>query len=76
MVQTLGRGHLQAGFQQGAFYKLADALRLHSPVLDDALRAYAWHVRGRGHDADWLGFMITTFGMEACERLKAAPGGA
>ena len=60
----------QAGFAAGAFYKLADALRLHSPRLDDALRAYHWFVRGRGDGADWLGFMVSTFGLEACKKLK------
>ena len=64
------RVRAQAGFAAGAFYKLADALRLHSPCLDDALRAYQWFVRGRGAAADWLGFMVATFGLEACEKLK------
>ena len=73
---TLHYARAQAGFQQGAFYRLADALRLHSPVLDDALRAYAWHVRDKGPAADWRAFMIATFGMDACDKLMAAHGGA
>lgn len=62
----------QAGFVAGAFYKLADALRLQSPLLPDALRGFELYVRNRppGHQ-DWLGLMVTTFGLEACERLKA-----
>ena len=56
----------------GAFYKLADALRLHSPLLVDALRGYELYVRNCAPGRqDWLGLMVTTFGLEACELLKA-----
>lgn len=72
--QTLNYPHFraQAGFVAGAFYKLADALRLQSPLLPDALRGYELYVRNRPPGKqDWLGLMVTTFGLEACERLKA-----
>ncbi|KAK9833382.1 hypothetical protein WJX81_000396 [Elliptochloris bilobata] len=71
-VKQAEAGLAKAGFVPGAFYKLADALRLHSPLIDDALRGYKWYICGRKPGAqDWLGIMVTTFGLDACERLKA-----
>ena len=58
----------------GAFYKLADALRLQSPLLPDALRGMELYVRNRQPGKqDWLGLMVATFGLDFCERLKAPP---